>query len=134
MSIKSIKGILIRSYNTIAIFFSFTCFSVLKRKTFLLLSSSFKYNNTLFNLLKDYKKLKNFNFPFLLLRIKLANIEQYNFILAFKILVFKIFIAYFCVISKKCFIKAKIKASFIVLIFKKISNTSLKIIKLLKKP
>jgi len=66
---------LIKSYNAIAIFFSFTCFSILKRKTFLLLSSSLKYNNTPFNLLKDYKKLKNFNPPFLLLRIKLANIK-----------------------------------------------------------
>jgi hypothetical protein len=66
---------LIKSCNIIAIFFSFTCFSVLKRKTFLLLSSSLKYNNTPFNLLKDYKKLKNFSFPFLALNIKLANIK-----------------------------------------------------------
>ena len=41
------------------------------------------------------------------------------------------FIAYFCIISRKYFIKAKIKAPFIALISKKISNTSLKIIKLL---
>jgi hypothetical protein len=66
---------LVRSYNAIAIFFSFICFSVLKCKTFLLLSLSFKYNNTPFNLLKDYKKLKNFNLLFLLLKIKLANIK-----------------------------------------------------------
>ena len=43
------------------------------------------------------------------------------------------FIAYFYVISKKCFIEAKIKMPFIALISKKkISNTSSKIIKLLK--
>jgi hypothetical protein len=66
---------LIRSYNAIAIFSSFTCFSILKRKTFLLLSLSLKYNNTPSNLLKDYKKPKNSSPPFLLLRIKLANIE-----------------------------------------------------------
>jgi hypothetical protein len=41
----------------------------------LLLSSSFKYNNTPFNLLKDYKKLKNSSPPFPALKIKLANIK-----------------------------------------------------------
>jgi len=66
---------LIKSYNIIAIFFSFTCFSILKRKIFLLLSSSLKYNNTPSNLLKDYKNPKNSSPPFLALRIKLANIE-----------------------------------------------------------
>jgi hypothetical protein len=66
---------LIRSYNVIAIFFSFTCSGILKRKTFLLLSLSLKYNNTPFNLLKDYKKLKNSSPPFLPLKIKLASIE-----------------------------------------------------------
>jgi hypothetical protein len=66
---------LIRSCNAIAIFFSFTCFNILKCKTFLLLSLSFKYNNTPFNLLKDYKKLKNSSLPFLALKIKLANIK-----------------------------------------------------------
>ena len=66
---------LIRSYNAIAIFFSFTCFSILKCKIFLLLSLSFKYNNTPSNLLKDYKNPKNSNPPFLALRIKLASIK-----------------------------------------------------------
>jgi hypothetical protein len=66
---------LIKSYNIIAISFNFTCFNILKRKILLLLSSFFKYNNTSFNLLKDYKNLKNFSLLFLALKIKLANIK-----------------------------------------------------------
>jgi hypothetical protein len=66
---------LIKSYNIITIFFSFTCFSILKRKIFLLLSLSLKYNNTLSNLLKDYKNFKNFSPLSLALKIKLANIK-----------------------------------------------------------
>ena len=45
---------------------------------------------------------------------------------------FRIFVTCFCIISKKCFIKAKIKASYIAFIPPKISNITFKIIKLLK--
>ena len=66
---------LIRSYNAIAIFFNFTYFNILIYKIFLLLSLSFKYSNTLFNLLKNYKNSRNFSLLFLVLGIKLANIK-----------------------------------------------------------
>jgi hypothetical protein len=58
-----------------AIFSNSTYFSVLICKIFLLLSSSLKYNNTPFNLLKNYKNFKISSPLFLALRIKLASIE-----------------------------------------------------------